>query len=480
MHKRVVATLFAAAMLAVAGCNSGSAPSGTFGPPAPPPPPPPPPPPETSTVRILHASADAPNVDILVEGNVTFANVPFLAATPLVELDSADYEIQVNAIIPGDERLPVIGPVTLSLEGDTQYNVLALGDVGAEADAPTAFGPLILEQPQVDVGAGNVRLRVVHAAPGAPEVEVFATAPGDLPPGEPPLGTFAFGEDLGPVEVPAGDYQIRVGLAGGGAIVFDSGAVALPETADLLIAAVTNTGAGDAPIQLLVSDGQSAFTLLDATTPANVRVVHASPDAPNVDVLVDGNVFLADVPYTAASGFESVPPGDYVVQLTPAGDASTLIDFAELSLEGGTESTAIAAGLLNAAADSPVAFGPLLLGDDRRRIATEAKVRIVHGAPSAGLVDVYVVEPGAGLGRAQPALVDFDFRDDTGYLSLTAGSYDVYVTLADSDTVAIGPVTIDIENAGIYTAIARDPVAPSVEDPNPGFGLILLDDFVAP
>ncbi|TVQ46395.1 MAG: DUF4397 domain-containing protein [Gammaproteobacteria bacterium] len=469
MQTRLMATLLATAALAVAGCNSGSpSSSGTF-PPAPPPPPPPPP--ETSTVRIVHASADAPNVDILVEGDVAFGDVPFLAATPITELDSGDYEIQVDARLPGDERLAVIGPVTLSLEADIQYNVLAIGNVAADADSPEAFGPLILEQPQEQIDAGDVRVRVVHGAPNAPEVNVFVTEPGDLPAGEMPLGTFAFGEDLDPVTVPEGDYQIRVAVEDSGEqiVVFDSGAVTLPGGADLLVTAVPNTGAGDAPVKLLVSDGQSAFTLRDVNTPSNVRVVHASPDAPAVDVIVNDNFeapFLAGVPFPVASDFVSVEAGEYNVKVTAAGNAGAIVIDADVELPAGAETTVVAVGLL---AD----IDALLLADDRRGIATESRVRIVHGAPSAGEVDVYVTAVGAGIEGVDPAIPAFDFLDDTGYLSLDPGSYDVTVTLAGTDTVAIGPLTIEISAGGVYSAIARDPL-PGTDD----FGLILLDDFL--
>ena len=42
---------------------------------------------------------------------------------------------------------------------------------------------------------------------------------------------------------------------------------------------------------------------------ARVRVVHASPDAPGVDVLVDDAEVLGDVPYLTASDYLDVPPG---------------------------------------------------------------------------------------------------------------------------------------------------------------------------
>ena len=42
---------------------------------------------------------------------------------------------------------------------------------------------------------------------------------------------------------------------------------------------------------------------------AQLRVVHASPDAPNVDVLVDGKIVLTNVAYEAASNYLTVSAG---------------------------------------------------------------------------------------------------------------------------------------------------------------------------
>jgi hypothetical protein len=464
MYRRFLPAAMASVLLVLAGCGSNSNPTVT---PVDLPPPPPPPAPQTSTVRVVHASADAPNVDILIDGDVTFGDVPFLAATPITTLDSGDYEIQVDARLPGDARLAVIGPVTLTLGADIQYSILAIGDVGAAEGSETAFGPLILEQPQEDPPAGQLRARVVHAAPGAPEVSVFVTAPGDIAPGEAPLGTFSFGAAFDPVTVPGGDYQVRVALPGdAGLVVFDSGPLALPAGVDLLIAAVTNTGPGGSPIKLLVSDGESAFTILDAATPANVRVVHASPDAPNVDVIVDGTVAVPNLAYPDFTGYLDLPAAVYNVQVTPAGNPGVIAIDADLELDAGTPYTVIAVNVL---AD----IDALVLVDDNRRIATEAKVRIVHGAPSAGEVDVYVTAPGADLADETAALSGFTFLDETGYLGLPEGIYDVTVTATGSVTPAIGPATVTITAGGVYTAIARDPLPGAAE-----FGLILLDDFV--
>jgi hypothetical protein len=120
----------------------------------------------------------------------------------------------------------------------------------------------------------------------------------------------------------------------------------------------------------------------------------------------------------------------------------------------------------------------LILTDDPRRVATEAKVRIVHGAsnPAAALVDIYVTAVGAGI-DVDPTLPGVAYKANTGFLGLPAGvDYDVTVTIAGTKDIAIGPATLPVLNAGgIYTAIARDPDPTVMGD---GFGVILLDDFI--
>ena len=61
----------------------------------------------------------------------------------------------------------------------------------------------------------------------------------------------------------------------------------------------------------------------DVTAPgttAQLRVVHASPDAPNVDVFVDNASVLANVAYKTASDYLPVPSGSRTHVYSPPAD----------------------------------------------------------------------------------------------------------------------------------------------------------------
>jgi hypothetical protein len=416
----------------------------------------------TARVRVLHASPDAPNVNVVAGTANLVTNLAFKAATPFQTVAAGTVSVRVNGIVPGGTPT-VIGPVDLTLQRDTSYSVIAIGNVAA-------IQPLVIADADAAPAAGNVRVRVVHAAPNAPAVDVYITAPTALLTQSVAIGPLAFGQHATPISAPAGDYRIRVTPAGNAnTVVFDSGTIALASGADLLAVAVQNTGPGSAPVSLVVSTGASSFEILDSATPAQLRVIHASPDAPAVDVVVNDNFsapVLEDVPFPAVSGYLTVPPGTYNVKVTAANNPGAIVIDANVTLDAGKRYSVYATGLL-------ASIAPYVLVDDNRSVATAAKVRIVHTAPSAGRVDIYVTAPGAGIATATPAFSNVPFRAETGYVNLAGGNYDVTVTPTGTKTPAIGPASITVADGSVYTAAARDAVGGSSP-----FGLILLDNFV--
>jgi hypothetical protein len=197
---------------------------------------------------------------------------------------------------------------------------------------------------------------------------------------------------------------------------------------------------------------------------ARVRVVHASPDAPDVDVLVDDAEALADVPYLAASDYLDLPSGERNLKVNAAGTSTTVID-ADVTLVDGTDYTVIASGLV-------ASIAPIVLEDDNSAPAAgNAKVRAIHGAPGAPAVDIYITAPGADLAGETPALSGVDFGDVSGYIEAPAGDYQVRVTPAGSTTVVIDSGTLTLASGQIRTAVAVD--AAGGGGP---FDLLLLED----
>ena len=421
---------------------------------------------EFFALQVLHASADAPAVNVYVDGNLVLEDVDYKDGSAQLGLPvrAEPYSIRVDGILPGGD-VTVIGPADINFEADTVYTIAAINSV---AD----IEPAIISQPDVPVTAGSARLFVLHATPGAApdfslpvDVYVDAYSEPNAPIGTSAPLTFDFRGTLGPIEVAAGDYQVRVTLEGTETVVYDSGLLTLVGGDDLTLAAVPNVSGGSAAVSLVALTGAGSAEIRDVNTPTGLRVGHLSPDTPEVDVVVNGGVYLADVPFPAVTDIAALPADTYNVAIQAAGNPGVVpIGPVDLTLEAGTWYSVLAVNYFND-------IEPLILSDDARPVATNAKVRIVHASPTAQDVDIYLTAPGAGIAEVDPTLSSVSFKANTGYLSLAEGDYDVTVTLPGTKDIAIGPATISISNGGVYTAIARDPLPGQME-----FGLIVLAD----
>ena len=197
---------------------------------------------------------------------------------------------------------------------------------------------------------------------------------------------------------------------------------------------------------------------------ARVRVFHASPDAPNVDVLINGGRILESVPYKAASDFLGIDSGDTRVQVNVTGTDTSAIDT-HVVFDEDTDYMIVAA-------DKVAQITPLVFTADRSRPeAGSAKLRVLHAAASAPAVDVYVTAPDAGIANAQPVLSNVPFKTMSDYLTVPAGSYDVFVTLAGTKRVAIEARALAVSDGLVGTVAALDAVGGGAP-----FSLEVLDE----
>jgi hypothetical protein len=215
----------------------------------------------------------------------------------------------------------------------------------------------------------------------------------------------------------------------------------------------------------------STFFVLGACSSSDdtayLRVVHLSPDAPEVDVLLDDKLVLERVPYPVASDYLGIDPGLRDIKINASGTDLTVIQEELLFLEH-SRNTILATGLLGSADLQPL----VLLDRPLEPLSGSALVRVVHGAPSAPNVDVYVTEPGAELAGQSPVLENVPFRAVSDYLTLPAGAYQALVTLTGTNIVAIDSGALNIESGDVLTIIARE----SSGGGAPFSVLVLIDD----
>ena len=174
---------------------------------------------------------------------------------------------------------------------------------------------------------------------------------------------------------------------------------------------------------------------------ARVRVVHASPDAPAVDVWVNDNVAFANAPFKGITDYAALDTGTYNVKVVPTGATEPVVIEADLALEGAKDYTVVAVGMLEN-------IEPLVLVDNNSTPADgKAHVRFVHASPDAPAVDIAV--------KDGPVLFsNVAFKGVGDYLPVDAGTYDLQVRLAGTDTVALDVPGVQLDNKTVYTVFA--------------------------
>jgi hypothetical protein len=183
----------------------------------------------------------------------------------------------------------------------------------------------------------------------------------------------------------------------------------------------------------------------DPTRPAmdmaKVRAAHLSPDAPAVDVWVDGTRVLMDVPFEAFSDYLDVPAGDRRIQVTPAGAETPVVIDASVTVSAGQAYTVAATGLLNSSDLTPIVLV------DEPTSGSDPWVRFAHTSPDAPAVDIVV--------SGGPTLFDgVAFRQAAGYNPVGAGTYDLEVRLDDGGALALSIPNVTLDPNTSYTAFA--------------------------
>jgi LPXTG-motif cell wall-anchored protein len=172
-----------------------------------------------------------------------------------------------------------------------------------------------------------------------------------------------------------------------------------------------------------------------------VRAVHASPDAPAVDVWVDGKPAFQNATFKAITPYAALAAGEHKLQVVPAGQTSPAVISTTLTLADNKDYTVIALGKL-------ANIAPLVLEDNNSAPAAgKAHVRFVHASPDAPAVDIAV----------KGGLVVFKnvaFKGVGDYTPVDAGTYDLQVRLAGTDTVALDVPGVKLADGGVYTIFA--------------------------
>ncbi len=371
--------------------------------------------PEMAMLRVLHLSPDAPAVDIFIDAATPAAvsGLAFGEGIDYVSLPVGTYSVQVAAA-GGTPDAAVLTVDALTLEKDAKLTAVAYGELAS-------IGALALVDAQETSSPDHISVRAIHTAAGVGTVDIWHL---------PRVGTPAmlyedvpFGGVGEYLDLPAGAYTIGfdVNKDANPDLVFS-----LPALPGGTIANVFAVNDSDGAVFLLAQLGDSSLVRIDPDTAA-ISVIHLSPDAPSVDIFVNGGVSpaVSALAYGESTGYIDLAPGSYDFDVSVSGQpaSAAVISIEDAALASGRKYSAVAY-------NEVASLSHLVLVSNLWGLAEgEIRVRAIHAAAGVGQVDIWEVS-----GTPAALLPDFDFGAVSDYLDLPAQAYQLGFDLDNDGT----------------------------------------------
>lgn len=154
-----------------------------------------------------------------------------------------------------------------------------------------------------------------------------------------------------------------------------------------------------------------------------LRFLHASPNAPNIDIYVNHKRVFAGLPYKQVSTQLAFPHGKYLLQIYPAGSISNAILCEKIITDRGIAYTIAIVGKYKE-------LQLFSFADSAEVPGCEAKARFIHLAPDTPAVDLAVK-------NRDVVFPQVSYKQISEYLGLTPMTIDLEVRRAGSKEILL-------------------------------------------
>jgi hypothetical protein len=385
-----------------------------------------------ATLRVIHASPGAPEVDVLVDGQTLLQGVAYGTASDYATITPEEHRLQV--IPTGQTADAAVVDETIDAAPGQAYLLAVFGllnDIGGD----------IYEVDLSEIEPGNARVRLINFSPDPGEIDLLETG-GDEWFGNVELGGASDYRDIAP-----GTYSADV-RGEDDRVLLTVSELPFVETRVYDVVVLGLIADDSLELQSLVTTVSPScgevLELEGSSSDACVRLVNAAPDAPAVDVYLNEAQIGQNLEFGTATEYVMVPSGaGRGVRVTATGTPveEAIIDTA-LDFEAGQAYEILVTG----GGDDLEAT---ITGTDLRPLAEgQARLRIIHASPDADAFDIGVA------GSEENLFEGINFRDATDYIVLDAGEYQLEVRPGGEDMTVALQTDATLEEGVTYDLVA--------------------------
>ena len=297
-------------------------------------------------LNVVHASPDAPAIglDVGDDGTLEIENLEPFSALEEGAFLVPDEAFQVAVFAEGERFTSFTLP---NIDDGDEFLAVAIGRAADMPRAATGLNIILIDEgSEVNVIAQDPVVFLAHAVSDAPAVDVLLSNGADIDDRLFEATELEFATLSAPIQVPPGDnYDADVRLSGTDQVVFGGDLGDLDAGQRYLVVVGGSAGADDFELMTL---GQQFE--IDAGEP-QVRLVHASADAPGVDVsaVEDGSLSTPAIAQDLDFGEDApedgafIPAGEQTLGLAPTGEVAPIASF-DLDVAEAAQLFAIVAG----------------------------------------------------------------------------------------------------------------------------------------
>ena len=325
-------------------------------------------------IRVLNAIPDAPAISVALDTNAPFVSgLAFENVTQYIGVDSGSHEFKVSA----NGGASNVIDTTLSM-GSQDYTYIVYGPVSAAVSG--LFQDSGFNQPS----SGNFAIRFINIAAGVGPLDLYLTAPGvDINTTSATVSNIGFGGASAFVTIPNGTFEIRATSANTKDVVFDTAAQTFTDQSMSNIVAITKGSARLVDVGVLKIDSNGTGQVFQNLL-AEFKVVNATSVPSPINVSVDGELQLSNVPFTGISNYTVIAAGTHTFSVqataTPGANLASLIN----TLNPATDTSFVFSGPAGA-------LQGLVLNDNNLPPAVgHARIRFVNVSPDFASLDVYI------------------------------------------------------------------------------------------
>ena len=324
----------------------------------------------------MHVSPGTDSVSVTFGSATAATSLKYHDATSYQTINEGTPELKIKSAATDATFVDT----TVTLVKDTHYSFYVYGG------GTSSVSVVQLSDETAGAASSKFRLRFSHTATGLGSMDVYLLSAGSTVVSSTPVYSgLAYATSTAFSDYSSGDFNIVLTPSGTKEIIYDSGKQKLAEKSKMTLL-IFATGSGKlANVALVLDDGSGTTNFADSTL-SRFKFMNAGTDLQSADVLIDGSVTLANIPYGSHSSYGSISAGDRNVKIQASGTPGAyLYDQAQ------TFSAAYDYSLVAYSVAGTGAVSTFALQDNNIPPASgKAKLRVVNASSDSTVYDTYV------------------------------------------------------------------------------------------